>query len=134
MAPVTTRSVRLAFATAAVLAFGLIAAGCGDDSESTTTGTSAEQSVEQTVDSAVDSCTDAARNLEGAAASAAEAACEQVGNALRQDLNAAGDDVDKAISEAAKTCEQEVGKLPSGGAQDALSSLCDSIESAGNGS
>jgi gas vesicle protein len=131
---VSNRIRPLASGAAAVLAVALIAAGCGDDDESTTTtDTSAEESVEQTVDSAVDSCTDAAQGLDGAAASAAEAACKQIGDAFKQDLSAAGDDVDKAISEAAKTCKQEVNKLPSGGAQDTLSSLCESIEGAGNG-
>ena len=54
------------------------------------------------------------------------------GSSFKSDLSDAGDDLSQAASSAAEFCEQAVGKLPSGDAQDALSSLCDAIDSAGS--
>ena len=136
-------SKRVTLGLAALIAVGLVAAGCGDDNESTTgsattttstTSTTASENIEQTVDSAVQSCTEAAQNLGGSVGSAVEAACKSVGSAFKQDLSSAGDDVDKALTKAAKSCRQTVNQLPSGQAQDALSKLCDAIASGGDGS
>ncbi|MGB2851061.1 MAG: hypothetical protein WBC01_05275 [Solirubrobacterales bacterium] len=128
---------RVAVGLAALLSIGVIAAGCGSDDSTTstassTTSTSATDSVDQAVDSAVQSCSEAAQNLGGSTGTAVEAACKSVGSAFQQDLSTAGDDVDQAISEAAQSCKQTVNQLPSGDAQDALSSLCDAIDSAGS--
>lgn len=70
----------------------------------------------------------------GQTGSALESACEEVGKAFSQDLNNAGDDVDQAITEAVASCNKAVDSLPEGDAQATLSSLCDAINSAGDGS
>jgi hypothetical protein len=108
---------------------GLIVTGCGGDDDDTTT--TPGQSAEQQIDSAVQSCTDSAENLGGATGSAVQTACQQVGEASKQDLSSAGADVRKTLSETAATCRKAVNRLPSGDAQDVLSSLCDAVESAG---
>jgi hypothetical protein len=120
-------------ALAALLASGLLVTGCGGDDDDATTPatTTSDQSAEQRIDSAVQSCTDSAQNLGGATGSALQTACQQVGQAAKQDLSSAGADVRKTLSETAATCRKAVKRLPSGDAQDALSSLCDAIKSAG---
>ena len=117
----------LAAGLAALLTVGLIAAGCGGD-DSTTSSSSAKQ----TVDSAVSTCTDSAQDIGGSAGTAVEGACKAAGSSFQSDLDAAGGDVDKAVSKASKSCNQAAGKLPSGDAQDTVSSLCDAIDSAGS--
>ena len=64
------RLTRILAGVAALLAVGLLAAGCGGDESTTgsttsTTSTTAEQDAEQAVDSAVQSCTEAAQGLGG---------------------------------------------------------------------
>jgi hypothetical protein len=114
----------------ALLACGLIAAGCGDDDDETTTTTSAVENAEQTVDSAVQSCSDEAQQLGGQVGTALESACTSVGSAATQALSSGSEDVKQALSSAASSCNSAVDSLPSGQAQDALSKLCDSIASA----
>jgi len=118
------------YATAALTALvvgALIAAGCGGD-ETTTAATGG--SAKQNVDAAVTSCTDAAQQLGGAAGTALGSACTSVGNTAKQVLNTGGEDVEQALSDAAGSCKNEVGQLPSGQAQDALSNLCDAMATA----
>ena len=114
----------------------LIAVGCGDDDDDTTTTTSAAESAEQTVDSAVQSCTDQAQQLGGSAGTALQAACTSVGDTTKKALSSGkaprngSEDVKQALSQAESSCKSAVGQLPSGEAQDALSTLCGSIASA----
>jgi hypothetical protein len=119
------------YAIAALFACALIAAGCGDDDDETTTTTSAGESAQQSVDAAVQSCTDEAQQLGGAAGTALEGACTAVGTEANQAISAGGENVQQALSNAEKSCKNAVGQLPSGQAQDALSTLCDAISSAG---
>jgi hypothetical protein len=113
----------------ALLVCALIAAGCGDDDENTTTTGAATHPV-RTVDSAVQSCSDQAQQLGGTAGNALESACKSVGSTAKQALSSGSENVKQALSSAASSCNSAVGSLPSGQAQDALSTLCDSIASA----
>jgi hypothetical protein len=124
-----TRPARVAGAVIVGLTLALGAGACGDDD--TTTTTTSEQSVDERIDSAVQSCTDSAQDLGGTTGSALLTACVQVGQATKNVLNSAGADVREALSEAAAQCQKSVNTLPSGDAQNALSSLCDAIASAG---
>jgi len=120
------------YATAALTALvvcALLAAGCGDDDETTTT-TSAGESAKQSVDAAIKSCNDEAQQLGGAAGTALGSACTSVGNSAKQVLNTGGEAAEQALSDAAGSCKNKVGQLPSGQAQDALSKLCDAIATA----
>ncbi len=116
-------------ALTALAAFALLASGCGDDNETTTT-TSALESEQQSIDAAIKSCKDQAQQLGGAAGTALASACTSVGNTAKQILNTGGEDVEQALSDAAGSCKNEVGQLPSGQAQDALSQLCDAMATA----
>ena len=116
------------FTTLLVCTF--IAAGCGGDDDETTTTTSAGESAEQTVGAAIKSCSDEAQQLSGAAGTALGSACTAVGNTAKQALSTGGEDATQALSNAAGSCKNKVGQLPSGQAQDALSKLCDAIASA----
>jgi hypothetical protein len=113
------------FAIATLLVCALAIAGCGNE---TTTTTSASQ---EKIDTAVQSCSDEAQQLGGAAGTALATACTTSGDAAKKALNTGGEQVDQALSQAASSCESAVGQLPAGKAQDALSSLCDAIKSAG---
>ena len=113
-----------------LLASALFAAGCGDDDDETTTTTSAAENAEQTVDTAVSSCTDQAKQLGGAAGTALEGACTSVGDTAKKALSSGSENVKQALSQAESSCKSAVGQLPSGEAQDALTTLCDSIASA----
>lgn len=115
---------------AALLVSGLIAVGCGDDDESTSTTGSTAQSATQTVDAAVKSCSDEAQQLGGAAGTALESACTSVGATAKQALSSGSANAQEALSKAEDSCSTAVDQLPSGEAQDALSQLCDSISSA----
>ena len=53
-----------------------------------------------------------------------------MGNTAKQVLNTGGEAVEQALSDAAGSCKNKVGQLPSGQAQDALSKLCDAIATA----
>ena len=105
----------------------LIAAGCGDDESTTTTGT-VEESAQESVDAAVQSCTDAAQELREAARAGLEAACTTVGDSAAQALSSAGDQTDEALAQAADSCRDSVSQLPAGEAQAALTDLCGAIE------
>ena len=87
----------------------------------TTSTTSAVKSEQQSVDAAIKSCNDEAKQLGGAAGTALGSACTSVGNTATQVFNAGGEDVEQALSDAAGSCKNQVGQLPSGQAQDALS-------------
>jgi hypothetical protein len=115
-------------ALTALVACALIAAGCGDDEETTTT--SVGENAQQTVDTAVTSCTDEANQLGGAAGTALEGACTSVGDAASQAISEGGENVEQALSDAEDTCKNSVNQLPAGQAQDALTQLCDAIASA----
>ena len=117
------------YATAALVVCALLAAGCGDNNETTST-TSAVKSEQQSVDAAIKSCNDEAKQLGGAAGTALASACTSVGNTATQVFNAGGEDVDQALSDAAGSCKNQVGQLPSGQAQNALSNLCDAMATA----
>ena len=88
------------------------------------------KSEQQSVDAAIASCKDEAQQLGGAAGTALGSACTSVGNTATQVFNAGGEDVDQALSDAAGSCSNEVGQLPSGQAQNALSNLCDAMATA----
>jgi hypothetical protein len=118
-------------ALTALFVCALIAAGCGDDDDETTTTTSAGESAQQSVDAAVQSCTDQAQQLGGAAGTALEGACTAVGTEADQAISAGGENVEQALSKAEKSCKSALGQLPSGQAQDTLSTLCDAVSSAG---
>lgn len=115
---------------AALLICGLIAVGCGDDDESTSTTGSTAESATQTVDAAVKSCTDEAQQLGGAAGTALASACTSVGNTAKQAVSSGSANAQEALSKAEDSCNTTVDQLPSGQAQDALTQLCDSISSA----
>ena len=76
------------------------------------------------------SCTDEAQQLGGAAGTALEGACTAVGTEANQAIDAGGENVEQALSNAEKSCKSAVNQLPSGQAQDALTQLCDAIASA----
>ena len=116
-------------ALTALFVCALVATGCGDDDETTTT-TSAGGNAEQTVDAAIKSCSDEAQQLSGAAGTALGSACTSVGNTAKQALSTGGEDATQALSNAAGSCKDDVGQLPSGQAQDVLSKLCDAIATA----
>jgi hypothetical protein len=82
------------------------------------------------IDTAVQSCSDEAEQLGGAAGTALATACTTSGDAAKQALSTGGEEGEQALSQAASSCESAVGALPAE-AQDALSSLCDAIKSAG---
>jgi hypothetical protein len=117
-----------AAAFTALVGCALIAAGCGDDDETTTT--SVGDNAQQTVDAAVTSCTDEANQLGGAAGTALQGACTAVGDEAKQAISEGGENVDQALAKAESSCKSAVGQLPSGQAQDALSKLCTAISSA----
>ena len=106
-------------------ACALIAVGCGDDGDSTTTDVSAAERI----DRAVESCTTQAQDLPDAAASAVKSACSTVGENAKQALSQGGKQAEKALSQAAETCKSTVSQLPDGEAQSALRDLCAAIES-----
>jgi hypothetical protein len=110
-------------AIATLLVCALLIAGCGGDDDETTATTK--------IDTAVQSCSDQAQQLGGAAGTALASACTSVGDTAKQALSTGGEQATQALSEAATSCESAVGQLPAGQAQDALSSLCDAIKSAG---
>jgi hypothetical protein len=132
---------------AALLACGLIAAGCGGDDGTTTTS---NESPTQRIDSAVESCTFVAEHLyEGLIGGALGPVCREVGRAAKRDLRSAGGDVSRGLSEAAASCRKSI-HLRGGHARvrrgvaivygfageqerdvrHELSSLCDAIEGA----
>jgi acetyl-CoA acetyltransferase len=113
----------------ALLACGLIAAGCGDDDETTTT-TPVADNAQQEVDSAVQSCVDQAGELGATAAAALEAACTTTGDTVNAALSSGGEDVQQALADAESSCKSAISDLPPGEAQDAFSALCDAIASA----
>lgn len=117
------------YATAALVVCALLAVGCGDNDETTST-TSALKGEQQSVDAAIKSCKDDAQQLGGASGTALESACTSVGNSANQVLNTGGEDVEQALSDATESCKNDVGQLPSGQAQDALSQLCDAMATA----
>ena len=88
------------------------------------------ESAEQSVDAAIKSCNDEAQQLSGAAGTALGSACASVGDTAKQALSTGGEAVEQALSDAAGSCRNEVGQLPSGKAQGALSKLCDAIATA----
>jgi hypothetical protein len=120
---------------ATLLVCALAVAGCGDDDDgtttTTTTTTSSDASAQEKIDTAVQSCSDQAQQLGGAAGTALASACTSVGDTAKQALSTGGEQVKQALSQAASSCESAVGQLPAGQAQDALSSLCGAIKSAG---
>ena len=110
-------------ALTALVVCALVAAGCGDDE---TTTTSAGENAQQTIGQAVDSCTDEAQQLGGAAGTALDGACTEVGTEANQAISEGGE----TLSEAEKSCTSSVSQLPAGQAQDALTQLCDAISAA----
>lgn len=120
----------------ALLACGLIAAGCGDDdSTNGTSGTSAESSTStdgggsESIDAAVASCNEKAKDLQPpAVGSALGAACTTVGDSAKQALSQGSDQVDEALAQTETACKDAVSGLPSGQAQSALTDLCDAIK------
>jgi hypothetical protein len=112
-----------------LLSCGLIAAGCGDDDE-TTTSTPVADDAQQEVDSAVQSCVDEAGDLGATAGAALEAACTTTGDTVITALNSGGEDAQQALADAESSCKSTISDLPPGDAQDALSALCDAISSA----
>src|SRR5262245_32401893 len=88
----------------ALVVCALLAAGCGDDE---TTTTSVGENAQQTVGQAVDSCTDEAQQLGGAAGTALDGACTEVGTEANQAITEGGE----TLSEAEKTCRSSVSKL-----------------------
>jgi hypothetical protein len=132
----TTRTQNVVAGLMALVACGLIAAGCGDDesttadSTSTTTSSTAsgDASAEERIDAAVESCTAEAQDLGEAAASGLQAACTTVGDNAKQALAAGGDQVEQGLAQAADSCKTAVSQLPAGDAQAALTDLCAAIE------
>jgi hypothetical protein len=120
-------------AIATLLVCALLIAGCGGDDETTTTTTSTSPgaSAQANIDTAVQSCSDQAQQLGGAAGTALASACTSVGNEAKQAVSTGGEQAQQALTQAASSCESAVGQLPAGQAQNALSSLCDAIKSAG---
>ena len=116
-------------ALTALFVCALIAAGCGDDDETTTTP-SAGESAQQSIDAAVQSCSDQAQQLGGSVGTALESACTSVGDAAKQALSSSGEQVQQALSQAETSCKSAVGQIPAGQAQDALSQLCDAVAGA----
>ncbi len=114
---------------AALFVCALIAAGCGDEDETTTT-TSVGENAQQTVDEALASCTDAAQQIGGTAGTKVEGACTYLASAAKQVLSGASENVSEGLSGVAKNCRKAVDQLPSGQAQDALSQFCDAVASA----
>ena len=123
---------RLFAIAAMLLVCALPIAGCGgdDDETTTTTSTSSAASAEK-IDTAVQSCSNKAQQLGGTAGTALASACTSVGDKGKQAVSTGGEQAKQALSQAASSCESAVGQLPAGQAQDALSSLCDAIKSAG---
>lgn len=117
---------------AAILACALIAAGCGDGDETTSTGTTTGggTGAEQAIDSAIASCKDTAGQLGGVAGTALEGACTSVGQSAKQAASSGSEQVQQALSSAADSCRSTVNQLPSGQAQKALGKLCDAIAGA----
>ena len=113
---------------AALFACALIAAGCGDEDETTTT-TSVGENSQQAVDEAVASCADAAEQIGGTAGTNLERACAYVGAAAKQALSGASENVSQGLSSAVRNCRNALDQLPSGQAQDALSQFCDAVAS-----
>jgi len=129
---------------------GLIAVGvtgCGDDEsttpttqtqtsattqtaeqETTRTGTDADsRETRESIDSAVADCEARADELGTIPAAALSAACQEVGDAVKRNLDNADENVDMALADAAKSCSDLAGSIPAGSAHDALSSLCETI-------
>jgi hypothetical protein len=112
-----------------VLACGLIAAGCGDDSGGSS-GSSDDSSV-QRIDEAVEACRDKAQDIGGTPGAALEAGCTTFGDGVKAALNQGGEAVDEGLARSADACTAAVGQLPQGKAQDALQELCDAIAGLG---
>lgn len=135
-------------AIAGLIAVG--ATGCGDDEsttpttqtqtsattrtaeqqETTRTGTDADnRETRESIDSAVADCEARADELGTIPAAALSAACQEVGDAVKRNLDNADENVDMALADAAKSCSDLAGSIPAGSAHDALSSLCETISS-----
>ena len=114
---------------AALFVCALIAAGCGDEDETTTT-ISVGENAQQTVDEAAASCTDAAQQLVDTVGTKLEGACTYLAGAAKQVLSNASENVSQGFSGVARSCRNAVGQLPSGQAQDALSQFCDAVAGA----
>lgn len=133
----------------AVVLVGLIAigiAGCGSDDETTSTtqtstatqtgsqtgsGESDSESREtrESIDNAVADCENQADELSAIPGAALSAACGEVGDAVKRNLNNADENVDQALTDAAQSCRDLAGNIPAGSARDALDSLCETISS-----
>ncbi len=118
-----------------LLACAVIAIGCGDDDEDTssagapdTTTESSGTPAEERIDEAVASCTSAAEDLGDASGAALQAACATIADNVKLALASGGEQVEEALSEAADACDEAVTQLPEGDAQAALSDLCAAIE------
>ena len=124
---------RLFAIAAMLLVCALPIAGCGGDDDETTTptSTSAVASANKKIDTAVQSCSDQAQQLADIEGNALASACTKAGDKAKLALSTGGEQVEQALSQAASECESAVGQLPAGQAQDALSSLCEAIKSAG---
>ena len=118
-------------ALTALFVCALIAAGCGDDNDESTTTTSAGENAKQTVDAAVTSCTDEARRLGGAAGTALGGACAAVGTEAKQAIDAGGENIESRPSQRRRSpARARSTSSPPGRLQDALTQLCDAIASA----
>jgi hypothetical protein len=123
----------------AIVAIGIPFAGCGSDDETTsseqtgaatrTSGDSTGGNAEtvQRIDSAVADCKEQADELSAIPAAALKTACGEVGDAFKRNLDDADQNVDQALTDAAKSCRDLAGNLPAGSASDSLSKLCDAI-------
>lgn len=131
--------------------FAVVVAGCGSDDETTSdaqtsattqsdaqtttstgTGTDTTASSKETresVDSAVADCEERADELGTIPGAALSAACQEVGDAVKRNLNDADENVDQALTDAAQSCRDLAGNIPAGSARDALDSLCQTISS-----
>ena len=117
---------------AALCACALIAAGCGGGgSDTTATTTSAGSNAQQRIDAAVKSCDAKAQDVGGTTGSTLQGACNLVGASAKQAVQQGGAQAKQALSQAADSCRAAVKQLPSTEAQDAMTSLCDAIGSAG---
>lgn len=129
----------LAIALVSLVAVGI--AGCGSDDESTSTSEAAtatqdttqtssgagSEDTRESIDSAVSNCENQADELSAIPGAALSAACQEVGDAFKRNLDNADENVDQALSDAAKSCRDLAGNIPAGSARDALDSLCETI-------